>query len=179
LHFHNCKSASVCTWQAIAFLASPTAPTCMSNKQAPVYSTKEKVRFALINLAIAIPLFLFARFYIIPVASEKIEQKSCATFGPLYDYEWYFFGLISLPLFIMFIFSIKPFLFYGYKVFKSEQYPLPGQKILRPTAYRYGLQAKISGMIFMLLSLCLLGLFVYSLHVCNQLLSTLDVCNTS
>ena len=110
---------------------------------APLYSRKERVRIALLLLAIMAPLLLIAHFWLIPAISAYTELTNCDSFGDVDGVHLLLYGVfVYLPL----SFAIILLLLLGrrcMRVIRAGQDPLPGEKVLRPTKYRYGKAAMI------------------------------------
>ncbi len=110
-------------------------------KFAPMYSRTERLRLALMLAAILIPLFLLAHFWIIPWLTHYASYANCYQYGGYNGVEILIYGvLVGAPLLLalLLLLLLGP---RSLRIVRTGQDPLPGEKVLRKTRYRYGKSA--------------------------------------
>ena len=124
------------------------------NEYAPEYTKREKIILIIKIMSWAIPVFLIAEFWFFDWISEYSKNANCYNYGNINGVHLIFYGLfVFMPLSL----AIIIFLLEGrrsIKVLKAGQNPLPNEKVLKPTRYKYGHASKIQP--FIILSLILL-----------------------
>ena len=150
----------------IAFIKTPKSERYkMPAKQvgidyAPEYTTKERINIILKALAWAIPLSTLLKFWFFPWLKQYSANAHCYQYGNFTGLHIIFYGLfISLPLLMacmLLILEGKR----SINIIKLGQSPLPGEKVLSPTKYIYGTQAKLKAYLFFAIMLLVLGLSV-------------------
>lgn len=125
---------------------------------APEYTTKERIHIILKVLVWAGPLVLTLQFWFFPWLKQYSANAHCHQYGNLTGLHIIFYGLfIGLPLLtacMLLILEGKR----SINIIKLGQSPLPGEKVLRPTKYIYGTQAKLKAYLFFTIMLFVLGL---------------------
>jgi hypothetical protein len=110
---------------------------------APLYSRRERMRIALMLAAIIAPILLISHFWLIPWISTYAEFANCYSYGNINGLQLLLkLAFVYLPL----SFAIILILLTGrrcIRIIRARQDPLPGEKVLRPTRYRYGMAAMI------------------------------------
>ena len=150
----------------IAFIKTPKSERYkMPAKQvgidyAPEYTTKERISIILKVLAWAGPLVLTLQFWFFPWLKQYSANAHCYQYGNFTGLHIIFYGLfIGLPLLMacmLLILEGKR----SINIIKLGQSPLPGEKVLRPTKYIYGTQAKLKAYLFFAIMILVLGLSV-------------------
>lgn len=150
----------------IAFIKTPKSERYkMPAKQtgigyAPEYTTKERINIILKALAWAVPLFATLKFWFFPWLKQYSANAHCYQYGNFTGLHIIFYGLfIGLPLLMacmLLILEGKR----SINIIKLGQSPLPGEKVLSPTKYIYGTQAKLKAYLFFAIMLLVLGLSV-------------------
>lgn len=114
-------------------------------KYAPEYSTQERLKLLLIQLAWGVPLYCVSHFWFFGWLREFSSNAHCYSFGSITGIHLLMYSLfVFLPLFIGSV-LLATLGRQALKVLKTEQYPPPNQKVLQRTAYRYGTRAKFMG----------------------------------
>ncbi|MFZ9038795.1 MAG: hypothetical protein ACO3DT_12125 [Gammaproteobacteria bacterium] len=114
-----------------------------NGEYAPLYSRKERIRIALMLAVIITPIALISHFWLIPRISAYAEFANCYSYGNMDGLQLLLkVAFVYLPL----SFAIFLLLLLGrrcIRIIRARQDPLPGEKVLRPTRYRYGNAALI------------------------------------
>jgi hypothetical protein len=128
---------------------------------APEYTKRERIIYGLKLLAWMIPIALFLKLWFFGWLSEFSRNANCYNYGSINGVHLVLYGLfVFMPL----SFALVMFLIEGrrsIKIIKLRQNPLPNEKVLKPTRYKYGFTAKIQPFIMLLLVLCLVGISVW------------------
>lgn len=126
------------------------------NDYAPMAGRRERVRLALILTAVFVPLALLGHFWLFPAITYYAGYANCFQYGEFNGVEIMLYGaFVAMPL----SFALIVLIFMGprsLRVLRAGQDPLPGEKVLRKTRYRYGRRA----LLFPLLTLVILFLSV-------------------
>lgn len=128
---------------------------------APQYGKKERIRLALMLAAIILPLLGLTHFWIIPWISEYVPYANCYQYGGYNGVELLLYAaFVAFPL----AFALLLALLLGprsLRILRAGQDPLPGEKVLRRTGYRYGLKALLLPVTLLVLLLALLGMSLW------------------
>ena len=120
---------------------------------APLYSKRERIRIALKLAAIVLPLYLLGHFWLHPAIEQYSTYANCYRYGEVNGVEVVMYGVfVGLPLSCALLVGLL-FGRRSLRIVHAGQDPLPGEKVLRKTRYRYGKMAwltPISTVIFML-----------------------------
>lgn len=147
------------------------------SEYAPLYSRKERVRIALSLLAIITPLLLISHFWLIPAISAYAELANCYSYGDINGVHLLLYGVfVYLPL----SFAIILLLLTGrrcMRVIRAGQDPLPGEKVSRPTKYRYGKAAMIMPALILFLVVVSLGFAIWGGFQVEKLTRIVAPCN--
>lgn len=147
----------------IAFLKTPKSeryqmpvkPTGVG--YAPEYTTKERRIILLKTLGWIVPLAATLNFWFFPWLNQYSVNAHCHHYGNFTGLHIIFYGIfIGLPLLITSVMIVKDGK-RSIKIIKLGQSPLPGEKVLYPTKYIYGTQAKIKAYLYLALILFGLG----------------------
>lgn len=127
---------------------------------APEYTTKERINIFLTVLAWGGPLVAALQFWFFPWLKQYSANAHCYQYGSFTGLHIIFYGLfIGLPLLmtcLLLILEGKR----SINIIKLGQTPLPGEKVLAPTKYIYGTQAKLKAYLFFAIILFVMGLSV-------------------
>lgn len=136
---------------------------------APEYSPKEKRRKLFWAFSLAVPLFAAGNYLWLPWFNQYVQHAHCDNFGSITG-----FHIVSYSLFVAApIIIALPFFFLSprfIKAFQVGQFPLPGKKVFRPTAYVYGWRAKLVGILFFILVISLVGVSIWGYFAANELI---------
>ncbi len=150
---------------------------------APEYSVRERIKLLINGLLIFIPLFAVTKWWFFPWFYEYLEVFHCFKYGEFTGPQLVFYGMfvgvpLSLLLFLFFTEGIK-----NIRVLKLGQYPLPGQKVFRPTKYTYGRMARIKTLPIILVLLALVWFIIYGVSAAGDIISMVEdkelVCRTT
>jgi hypothetical protein len=131
---------------------------------APLYSTRERILMACKLLAVAAPVYLAGYYWLFPRLERYAQIANCDYFGRFSGLELLVYGVFSgIPLSM----ALLVWLIDGsrsIRVWKLGQSPLPGEKVLRKTRYRYGAAARLRpvavfALVVLLISAAVLGGF--------------------
>ena len=134
------------------------------NDYAPLYGKKERIRLALMMAAIILPLLLATHFWIIPWITNYVPYANCYQYGDYDGVELLLYAaFVGFPL----LFALLLTLLLGprsLRILRAGQDPLPGEKVLRRTRYRYGIRALplpavLAALLLVLLAMSLWGSF--------------------
>lgn len=149
----------------------------MSNGFAPQYSTAERVRLVLILAAIAIPVYLLSELWFFDWLSDYAAIANCHVYGNLTGVHLLFYGMFvgipaSLALLVLSFEGRR-----SLRVLRLGQNPLPGEKTLRKTRYKYGAAARLQPIGLIAAILFLLGLSIWGAGQARQLTATIAPCD--
>ena len=110
---------------------------------APLYSTRERILIALKLLAVAAPVYLAGYYWLFPWLRQYAQTANCEYFGGISGLQLLVYGVfvgipLSMALLVWLIEGAR-----AVRVWKLGQHPLPGEKVLRRTRYRYGAAARL------------------------------------
>lgn len=144
------------------------------NEFAPEYSKKECVILLLKHMAWAVPLFAITKYQFFPWFEAYAEHAHCYNYGNLTGTALVFYGLfIGLPL----LFAILLFLLEGpnsIKIMRLGQNPVPGQKVFKPTRYKYGFRAKLKPIFLFICIAFFIGAAIKGIHSANQMIDMVN-----
>lgn len=113
------------------------------SEYAPEYTNSERVAFLLKQMAWFIPLYALTEFWVFDAMADYADHANCYFYGSISGVHLLMYGLFAgLPLALAAI----VFIFEGRRsiaIIKRGQNPLPGEKVFKKTAYKYGNKAKI------------------------------------
>ncbi|MCX7544886.1 hypothetical protein [Marinicella gelatinilytica] len=141
---------------------------------APLYSRRERWRILLKALLIVAPLALWAQFWFFPWFNTFIRTAHCRTIlnmdGLTATMLLMLVGApLLLALVLLFTEGRK-----SWRVYQLKQTPLPDEKVMVPTRYRYGNRALLRPLGLLLSVLILLGLAIWSYFPVNRLMEDLQ-----
>ena len=144
---------------------------------APLYSKRERIRLALILAAVFLPLLLFAHYCFIPWISAYVPNANCYQYGDHDGLELLIYGVfVAIPLF----FALVLLLLLGprsLRIVRTGQDPLPGEKVLRKTRYRYGIKALLVPLTLLIMLLALVGMSIWGSFQVDKLTSHIVPCS--
>ena len=146
------------------------------NNFAPEYTKRERISLILKIVAWMIPAYLVVQFWFFDWLSEYAANAHCYQYGNINGVHLLFYGLfVFMPL----SFALLLFLIEGrrsLKVMKLGQNPLPNEKVLRPTKYRYGIAAKIQPLAIFSIMIFLIGLSIWGGFQAHALTQDIKPC---
>lgn len=80
-----------------------------------------------------------------------------------------FTGLPAILVLTIFLFEGRRHL----RILKLGQSPLPNEKVLNPTKYKYGVRAKIQSYLFFILLIAVIGLGVKGMSSAKKIIQTI------
>ncbi len=105
---------------------------------APLYSKRERIRIALWLAALLLPFTLFLQYWLRPRVEAYARFANCQVYGDINGVHVLLYAIFTgAPLFM----ALLLLLLFGrrsMRLFRHRQDPLPGEKVLRKTRYRYG-----------------------------------------
>ena len=139
------------------------------NGYAPLYSRRERILIALKLATIFVPLFLFGHYWFVPWIGEYARYANCYRYGEINGVEVLMYGvLVGIPLSTALLYA----LLFGprsLRIIRAGQDPLPGEKVLRKTRYRYGKMAWLTPIFTVLLVLVFIGFAVWAAPQAREL----------
>ena len=128
---------------------------------APLYTTRERIRLVLKILAVAAPVYLLSQFWLFPWLQNYASFANCYIYGDITGAHLLMYGVfVFIPLslaLLIWLFEARRCL----KILRVGQNPLPGEKVLRKTRYRYGRAAMIQPFVLFLAIAVLIGASVW------------------
>lgn len=128
---------------------------------APEYTIEERKKYFLRHALWAIPIIAVFYFFIIPWYNEFSINAECRSYHGINGAYFVFAMLFSIPIIsalVLGLISLKEQLM----VIRIAQYPLPNQKVFKPTKYVYGFKAKLTAYIF-----CVFIALQFAMGVCG------------
>lgn len=135
---------------------------------APLYSRRERWRILLKIALILVPVAVIFFLWFLPWLNTFLLSAHCQTL----------FGFNALTVTMVLMLALPPLLlalFLGvsegpksWQVYQLRQTPLPGEKVMKPTPYRYGTRALLRPIALLVIILLLVFFAVWSLWMVNQ-----------
>ena len=143
---------------------------------APLYSTRERIMLACKLLAVAVPVYLAGYYWLFPWLRRYARTANCIYFGEISALQLLAYGVfVGIPLSMaLLVWSIDGSR--SIRVWKLGQSPLPGEKVLRKTRYRYGAAARRRTAAVFALLLLLIGAAVHGGFQGNRLIAEIGPC---
>ena len=139
------------------------------NNYAPLYSKRERIRLVLKLALVFVPLFLLSHYWFVPAVGEYATYANCYQYGEMNGVEVLMYGvLVGIPLSTALLYA----LLFGprsLRIIRAGQDPLPGEKVLRKTRYRYGKMAWLTPIFTVLLVLVFIGFAVWAAPQAGEL----------
>ncbi len=145
---------------------------------APLYTTRERIIILVKVVAFFGPLFLFSKYWFLPRLGEYAQRAHCHFYGELTGVHLLMYGVfvggpLSLALLVL--------LFEGprsLRVLRLGQNPLPGEKVLHRTRYRYGWSERVKPLLLLGCVLFSLGIAVWGGFQAHALTTEVAPCET-
>lgn len=137
---------------------------------APEYTRQEKIRIVIKHMAWALPLVLILKYYAMPLLNDYTDGVQCYFGGKVTNHHLVFYGAFTvMPFFfiMMLLTQVKR----HYRIIKLGQNPLPHEKVMKPTAYQYGVRARLKPIAFFIMLGVLIGITIYATFQIQQFLS--------
>ncbi len=146
---------------------------------APLYSRRERILIVSKILATALPVYIAGYYWIFPWLRHYVKTANCDRFGDFNGLELLLYGLfVGMPL----LMAILLWLIEGrhsLRVWRLGQSPLPGEKVLRKTRYRFGTAARIRPLATLVIVALLAGIAIRGGLEANRLLREIGPCDVS
>ena len=144
---------------------------------APLHSLRERITIALKLSAVAVPVYLAGFYWLFPRLQEYAQIANCDRFGPVSGLQLLVYGVfsgipLSMALLIWLIEGSR-----SIRVWKLGQSPLPGEKVLRKTRYRYGAAARLRPATVFAMLLLLIGAAVWGGIRADRLITAIGPCD--
>lgn len=137
---------------------------------APEYTKRERFVIVAKIVALAVPIFAFLKFSFFPWFRIYSDNAHC------YDYGYFtgthvvfYFVFVLIPIgsaLIAFAVSGRGLV----AVIRLGQYPLPGEKVFRPTKYKYGFKARIQPFLASMMLVFMVALGVRGIFWANEII---------
>lgn len=140
---------------------------------APEYTRQERLRFVVTHAAWAFPLLASLQFYLFPAFKEFANTAPCRDYWGIDGAYLVFIPVFCIPL----VSALLLVALWGREytaILRLAQYPLPGQKVFKPTPYVYGFKAKVRAYVFFSLITLLIGVGIHGLIWSTQFIETND-----
>jgi len=145
---------------------------------APEYTKKERIIVLLKVVSWCLPLYILAEFWFFDWLSGYAENANCYKYGSVNGVHFLMYGVFTLmPLSL----AVILFLFEGrrsIKILKLGQNPLPGEKVFRPTRYKYGNSAKVQPVIVLVALVFIVGMSVWGGFQAHEITKEVKPCLT-
>jgi hypothetical protein len=169
---------------AVAFIKTPASERFSSKEPirepgveyAPMYTKKERMASLYKNLLWFIPTYLFLQFWFFPEFTKYVENANCYNYGKFTGVHVVFYGIL---VFMPMAYALAIALFAGrraFNVFKLGQFPLPNEKVLKLTKYKYGLVAKLYSLAILMFIILLVSLSTRGIHEAQELTKNIPPC---
>src|SRR5690625_4659234 len=144
------------------------------NEYAEEYSQRERIRYALIAAAIALPLLLLLTFWALPALREFADKSHCYQLFSISGTAYLLYGLfMGLPLLAATVLGL-PLAQRGLKTLRDRRSPPLGVKVFRRTPIRRGSRAILIGWMYQIPFLYLLAMAAWGLSQAEDLLLSQD-----
>lgn len=139
------------------------------NGYAPLYSKRERIRLALKLALVFGPLFLIGHYWFVPRVGEYARYANCYRYGEFSGVEVLLYGMfvgipLSTALLVALLFGPR-----SLRVIRAGQDPLPGEKVLRKTRYRYGRMAWLTPIYTVLFVIFFIGVAIWGAAQAKQI----------
>lgn len=144
---------------------------------APLYSRRERILIVTKILAVAVPVYLAGYCGLFPWLEQYAQTANCDYIGEFTGMHLLVYGVLcgiplSMALLIWLIEGSR-----SMHVWKLGQSPLPGEKVLRKTRYRYGAAARLRPAVVLAMVLLLIGAAVRGGFQANRLIAAVGPCD--
>jgi hypothetical protein len=143
---------------------------------APLYTTRERLWLALKMLAVAIPVYVAGYYGLFPWLRRYVKTANCDQFAAFSGLELLLYGLLvgaplSMAGLIWLIEGRR-----SLRVWRLGRSPLPGEKVLRKTRYRFGVRARIRPLVVFATLALLAGIALRGSFVAAELVREIGPC---
>lgn len=135
---------------------------------APLYSRRERWRILLKIALILLPLAAIFFVWVLPWLNTFLLTAHCQNLLGFNGLTFVMTLMLALPplLLVLFLFVTEgP---KSWQVYQLKQTPLPGEKVMNPTRYRYGNRALLRPIGFLMALLLLLLIVIWSVWMVSQ-----------
>lgn len=148
----------------------------MQDEYAPLYTFRERVVLLLKMLAIALPLLLLAQFWFFDWLEDYASHANCHIYGQITGVHLLTYGVfvlipLSSGLFVALLLGPR-----ALKILRLGQDPLPGEKVLRKTRYRYGRAARLRSYVLFAFILVFVGIAAWGSLQAKKLTASIKPC---
>lgn len=134
-------------------------------------SRSERIRLVLIYGALGAAIVAPMQFWFFPALEEFSESAACRTILGENGLVVMLYGtLVGLPVLFALV-ALGTLGISGYRIIKTEQFPLAGQKVLRPTRIRRGTRAKVIGWVHIGLVALFFTIPIFAYRVAHAIIS--------
>lgn len=134
---------------------------------APMYSKSERKIILIKGFSFLVPAYVFMEYWFFPKMTEYASEANCHIYGAFTGVHVVFYGtFVGIPL--LSFFMLSPLLINTIKVLKVGQYPLPGEKVMQLTKYRYGILARLQASLGAILVCSFLVIAIWGVGAANK-----------
>jgi hypothetical protein len=143
-----------------------------------LYSTRERLLFAVKLLAVAAPVYLAGFYWLFPWLRRYMQTANCEYFVGISALQLLIYGVfvgipLSMALLVWLIDGAR-----SLRVWRLGQHPLPGEKVLRKTRYRYGAAARLRPLAVFAILILLIGAAIRGGAQAPVLIAEIGPCDT-
>lgn len=142
---------------------------------APEVSKQERLKLLVKGLAIGVPLMLAFKFWFTPWLGAFSKHSHCHQYLGYSGTAWLMYGIFVGPFALFALLIGVPWVRDGLRILRDGQYPPKGAKVFRRTRIKTGRAAKRIAYLRLLPLIILLGAAIWSITLCQQFLTTLDL----
>lgn len=144
---------------------------------APLYSTRERIILAIKAVLICVPLYVIGDYWFVPWLGDYAKDAHCQQYGSLNGVELLMYGIfcgipLSTALLLWFALGRR-----AARAWKLGQDPLPGEKVLRPTRYRYGKDVRLRSLLAFGFILFFIGMAIWGSFQAADLTREIPPCH--
>jgi len=144
------------------------------DKYAPEYSKRERVVIVVKHILWFAPLYFVTQYYFFPWLNKFAEKAHCYKYGSITGVHILLYGLfVGMPLF----FALVLLAIEGarnLRIISVGQNPLPHEKVLKKTKYKYGVKAKIGPYLFFFLCAVFMAFSIQGISWANELIESIQ-----
>jgi len=149
------------------------------NDFAPEYSKRERVTLILKLLVLCILLLLVTQFWLIDWLTAYVITANCQVYGNFNGMQLLLYGLfVGTPLSLALVLLLLEGR-HSLRILKLGQNPLPGEKVLRRTRYKYGNAARVQPLVLFAIMLLLLGISIWGSSQAEKMSRFIPPCSDS
>ncbi|HKJ51894.1 MAG TPA: hypothetical protein VKB27_10320 [Gammaproteobacteria bacterium] len=129
-------------------------------------------------LAVAVPVYLAGYYWLFPWLRRYARTANCIYFGEISALQLLAYGVfvgipLSMALLVWLIEGAR-----SVRVWKLGQHPLPGEKVLRKTRYRYGAAARLRPLAVFAILIILAGAAIWGGFQAPGLIAEIGPCES-